>query len=98
MIKIYGKLKKDKVVFSVKDTGIGVSLEEKAVLFEKFSRGRDVGKINTEGTGLGLYLGAKMINAHNGKIWVESEGKNKGSTFYFELPVLLKGGPVKSKK
>lgn len=89
-ITINLKAKKDKVVFSIKDTGIGVSPEEKSVLFEKFSRGKEVGKINTEGTGLGLYLGAKMIQAHNGKIWVESEGRNKGSTFYFELPVKSK--------
>ena len=92
------KFKKDKILFSIKDTGIGVSPDEEVVLFEKFSRGKDVGKINTEGTGLGLYLSAKMIQAHNGKIWVKSEGKNKGSTFYFELPVSSKGGLVKSKK
>ncbi len=86
-ITINLKLKKDKIIFSIKDTGIGVSNEEKVVLFEKFSRGKDVGKINTEGTGLGLYLSVKMIKAHQGRIWVESEGKNKGSTFYFELPM-----------
>ena len=89
-ITINLKLKKDKVVFSIKDTGIGVSDEEKVVLFEKFSRGKDVDKINTEGTGLGLYLSVKMVEAHQGKIWVESEGRNKGSTFYFELPMKRK--------
>lgn len=80
------KEKKGKLVFSVQDTGIGVSEEEKVTLFERFSRGKEVGKMNTEGVGLGLYLAAKLINAHKGKIWVESEGKNKGSAFYFELP------------
>ena len=44
-------------------------------------------KPNTEGTGLGLYLAAKLIEAHKGKIWVESEGKGKGSKFCFELEV-----------
>ncbi len=78
---------KKKIRFSIKDTGIGISAKEKVTLFEKFSRGKEVGKMHTEGTGLGLYLGAKMINAHDGKIWVESEGKGKGSTFFFELPV-----------
>ena len=86
-IKIKLKLKKDKILFSIQDTGIGISDDEKVVLFEKFSRGKDVGKMHTEGTGLGLYLSVKMIGAHQGKIWVESEGKGKGSTFYFELPV-----------
>jgi len=82
--------KNNKIVFSIKDTGIGVSEEEKITLFERFSRGKEVGKMNTEGVGLGLYLAAKLINAHQGRIWVESEGKNKGSTFYFELPIKIK--------
>jgi len=86
-ITIRLKEKNNKILFSIKDTGIGISSEEQVVLFEKFSRGRDVGKMHTEGVGLGLYLGAKMVKAHKGKIWVKSEGENKGSTFYFELPL-----------
>jgi len=78
---------KDKVIFSVEDTGIGISLQDQAVLFEKFSRGKGMAKIYTEGTGLGLYLAAKLVKAHHGRIWVKSAGKNKGSTFYVELPV-----------
>ncbi len=85
------KAGKNKVVFSIQDTGVGIPPKEQVVLFEKFSRGKDIGRIHTEGVGLGLYLGAKMIGAHQGKIWVESEGKNKGSTFYFELPIKRKG-------
>jgi len=46
--------------------------------------------MNTEGTGLGLYLSVKMVEAHQGKIWIKSEGKNKGSIFYFELPMKTK--------
>jgi len=86
-ITIRLKEKKDKMLFSIKDTGIGILPEDQAVLFEKFSRGRDIGRIHTEGVGLGLYLSVKMVEAHKGKIWVESEGENKGSTFYFELPL-----------
>ncbi|MEA2113386.1 MAG: ATP-binding protein [Patescibacteria group bacterium] len=83
------RLKKEnkKIIFSIKDTGIGISSKEKSVLFEKFSRGEGMSKLNTEGTGLGLYLAAKLIKAHKGKIWIESEGKGKGSAFYFELPI-----------
>lgn len=81
------KAGKNKVIFSIQDTGVGIPPKEQVVLFEKFSRGKDIGRIHTEGVGLGLYLGAKMIEAHQGRIWVESEGKNKGSTFYFELPI-----------
>ena len=81
------KTEKNKVVFSIQDTGIGISSEEQVTLFEKFSRGKGVTRMHTEGTGLGLYLAAKLIQAHQGKIWVESEGKGRGSAFYFELPV-----------
>jgi len=81
------KTEKNKVVFSIQDTGIGISSEEQVTLFEKFSRGKGVTRMHTEGTGLGLYLAAKLIQAHQGKIWVESEGKGQGSAFYFELPV-----------
>ena len=79
------KSEKDKVIFSIQDTGIGISQKEKATLFEKFSRGKDVSKLHTEGTGLGLYLAAKLVGAHSGRIWVESEGEGKGSMFCFEL-------------
>ena len=76
-----------KIIFSIQDTGIGISSKEKLNLFKKFSRGKGMSKIYTEGTGLGLYLASKLIQAHKGKIWVESEGKGKGSKFCFELPV-----------
>ena len=59
--------------------------KEKLTLFEKFSGGKEISKLHTEGTGLGLYLAAKLINAHHGKIWAESEGEGRGSTFFFEL-------------
>ena len=85
---IHLKAYKNKVRFSIKDTGIGISSEEQVTLFEKFSRGREVVKMHTEGTGLGLYLAAKLVEAHQGKIWIESQGKGKGSTFYFELPIV----------
>ncbi len=74
----------DKVVFRVKDTGMGMTPEIKATLFQKFARG-DGARMNTTGSGLGLYLAKEIIEAHKGKVWVESEGPNKGSTFGFEL-------------
>ncbi len=87
---IHLKAEKNNVRFSIEDTGIGISSEEQVTLFEKFSRGKEIARIHTEGTGLGLYLAAKLVEAHQGKIWVESEGKGKGSAFYFELPVKRK--------
>ncbi|MFX1477083.1 MAG: sensor histidine kinase [Promethearchaeota archaeon] len=43
--------------------------------------------LNTEGSGLGLYISREIVTAHNGKIWVESKGRNKGSTFIVRLPI-----------
>jgi len=76
----------DKVVFAVKDTGMGMTPEIKATLFQKFARG-DGARMNTGGSGLGLYLAKEIIEAHKGTVGVESEGMGKGSTFHFELDV-----------
>jgi signal transduction histidine kinase len=75
------------VRFSVKDTGVGISKETLPKLFEKFSRAKDANKTNILGTGLGLYVARKMVEAHNGKLWAESEGEGRGSQFYVELEV-----------
>lgn len=84
--KIYVKVEriKNKVVFSVKDTGMGIPDDIKETLFHKFSRG-DGARMNTSGSGLGLYLAKEITKAHNGHVWVESLGTGKGSTFYFDL-------------
>ncbi len=69
----------------VTDTGIGIAPETMPKLFEKFSRAHDAGKTNIIGTGLGLYVAKQIVEAHGGKIWAESEGQGKGSTFIVEL-------------
>jgi signal transduction histidine kinase len=69
----------------VADTGEGLTKEEISRLFESFSRGTAGAKFWTEGVGLGLYVSKKFVELHGGKIWAESEGKGKGSTFYIEL-------------
>ncbi|MCC6323975.1 HAMP domain-containing histidine kinase [Candidatus Nomurabacteria bacterium] len=74
----------NKVHFAVKDTGMGMSPETKAKLFHKFSRG-DGQRMNTTGSGLGLYLAKEIAKAHGGDVDVESEGEGKGSTFYMDL-------------
>ncbi len=79
-----------KVTVSIKDTGIGVSEEYKKSVFEKFERGEG-GKLNTTGSGLGLYLAKQIVEAHKGKIWLESEGKGKGATFFIEFKELKPG-------
>lgn len=77
----------DKVRVTVSDTGIGIPATELPYLFNKFSRGKDIGRLNTGGTGLGLYVGKGMIENNGGKIWAESDGEGKGSRFIIELPV-----------
>ncbi|MDD5590190.1 MAG: ATP-binding protein, partial [Candidatus Portnoybacteria bacterium] len=81
------KIGTDRIRLLVKDTGIGMKKEEIEVLFGKFIRGREVPKVWTEGVGLGLYVAKMIIEEHKGKVWAESEGENKGSTFNVELPV-----------
>jgi len=75
------------IIFSVSDTGLGVKPNELDKLFKKFSRGSQKNKTKVEGTGLGLYVAKRIIEAHRGKIWAESAGEGKGSTFSFELPI-----------
>jgi signal transduction histidine kinase len=78
----------DKVVFSIKDSGVGIKAKTMPLLFQKFSRCADASQTNILGTGLGLYIAKKMLEAQNGRIWAESEGENKGSQFYVELDLV----------
>lgn len=71
----------------VKDTGRGLKKSEAEKLFNKFVRGDGIARIHPDGSGLGLYIAKKIIESHGGKIWVESEGEGKGSTFSFAVPV-----------
>jgi len=71
----------------IADTGIGVPKEELPYLFKKFSRGKDISRLNAGGTGLGLYVAKNIVEAHKGKVWIESEGTGKGSRFIIELPI-----------
>jgi signal transduction histidine kinase len=77
--------KEGNIICEIKDTGIGIPKEDLLLLFSKFYRGKLARSIDTEGLGIGLYLAKEIINHHKGKIWVESEGLNKGSTFKFSI-------------
>lgn len=70
----------------VRDSGMGLGEEDKQKLFQKFSRASGAAT-NTSGLGIGLYLAYKMVQDHGGKIWAESDGAGKGSTFVIRLPV-----------
>jgi signal transduction histidine kinase len=83
-IKLSKDEKKKKLRLDIIDTGMGMTPEIKATLFKKFARGEG-GKVNTGGSGLGLYLAKEIAEAHKGKVWVESAGPGLGSTFSMEL-------------
>lgn len=77
---------KDFIEFRIEDTGIGIPDSEKKLIFSEFFRASNAIEQKNVGTGLGLYLTKNIIEAHKGKIWFESV-RNKGTTFYFTLPV-----------
>lgn len=79
---------KPKIKIIIQDTGIGIAKEEIDNLFIRtFERGETAEKLWGPGKGIGLFLANQIIKAHHGRIWAESEGKNKGSTFFVELPI-----------
>jgi len=83
----------DKAYFCVSDSGMGIAEKDLPNLFKKFSRGKDTSIVHTEGTGLGLFVGKMMIEAHKGKIWAESKGTAQGSKFCFTIPLINKQPP-----
>lgn len=76
----------DKFIITVKDTGVGISDEDKKRLFTEGGHGKDSQKINVHSTGYGLFIAKNIVVAHGGTIRAESEGSGKGSTFIVELP------------
>jgi PAS domain S-box-containing protein len=75
------------LIISVSDTGIGMTPQEQKKLFEAFYQASGGIKGKTPGTGLGLAITKSIVEKHGGKIWMESEGLNKGSKFTFTLPL-----------
>jgi signal transduction histidine kinase len=73
------------ILLSVKDTGVGISPEDRPKLFKSGGRGADSLKVNTNSTGFGLAFVKGVVESHKGKVWVESEGVGNGSQFYVEL-------------
>lgn len=76
----------DQILIMVKDQGIGIPREELPKLFKKFHRVGDFSTAESQGTGLGLYISRALVELHHGRIWADSEGPGKGSTFTFSLP------------
>jgi signal transduction histidine kinase len=81
-------MKSKLMCITIQDTGIGMSKETIEGMFDKFVRAKNANSVNVTGTGLGLFVAKKMITQMNGRVWAESEGEGKGSTFHIELPLL----------
>ena len=85
IIRIEGKTSSDEVIVTVSDSGIGIPLREQSRIFERFHRVDSRLARQTQGAGLGLFIARAIVNAHGGRIWVDSE-LGKGSRFAFSLP------------
>jgi signal transduction histidine kinase len=76
----------EQYLVKIKDQGIGIPKEELPKLFKKFHRVGDFSTAESQGTGLGLYITRALVELHHGRVWPDSEGQGKGSTFTFSLP------------
>jgi len=85
LIVIKGEVRENDVVVSIADQGIGIASEDLIPLFEKYFRVRSVSTLHISGTGLGLPIARSIIEAHGGRIWVESK-VGEGTTIFFSLP------------
>ncbi len=84
VIKIYTTA--TKLHLEVSDKGFGIPKKQHSLIFKKLFRADNVTKLDTEGTGLGLYIIKSIVDSSGGKIWFKS-AENKGTTFYIELPI-----------
>ncbi len=76
--------------FSVKDSGVGLTEDDKKVLFTEGGHGKESRLVNPHSTGYGLFIAKQIVDAHQGKIWAESAGRGTGATFFVELPTNLR--------
>jgi signal transduction histidine kinase len=96
---VQGKPHEDKppikcVKISVSDTGIGLNYEDRERVFRPFEQVDGSPSRRYQGTGLGLSLTKRLVQLHGGKIWVDSDGEGKGSTFSFVIPIDPKENPT----
>jgi signal transduction histidine kinase len=93
-ITLSGACERRELVISVTDQGLGMPAAELDRIFDRFHRVHGEMTRVIGGTGLGLAICKGLVEAHGGRIWAESEGEGKGSTFRFTLPLLSEAGEV----
>jgi PAS domain S-box-containing protein len=87
-VRIAARLENARLRWEIEDSGIGIPKTNLGRLFEKFYRAENAVAVETEGTGLGLYLVRLIVEQFGGKVWCTSE-ENVGSTFAFTLPLAI---------
>ena len=87
IIRVTAERSGDDLVVSVSDTGIGLKPEDTERIFESFEQVDTSYARKYRGVGLGLTLARYLVELHGGRIWAESEGEGKGSTFRFTIPI-----------
>lgn len=85
VIKVHRE--KSNLLFSVLDNGIGISAEQLPNIFNRFYRTDKSRARASGGSGIGLTIARALVKAHQGRIWAESDGEGKGSTFSFSIPI-----------
>ena len=86
-VYVHAFREKSVVRFSITDTGIGISAEQMPFIFNRFYRTDKSRTRASGGSGIGLTITKALVQAHQGKIWAESNGEGKGSTFSFLIPL-----------
>lgn len=76
----------NQLIFSVRDSGVGIPVDQQGRIFSKFFRADNVIRMQTDGSGLGLFIAKNIVENHRGTIWFESQ-EGRGTTFYFSLPI-----------
>lgn len=96
-ITVYYELLNDYLQINIKDTGAGITNEDKNKLFQKFSRGQHATDLRPDGSGLGLFIAKKIVEGNFGRMSYLSGGENQGSVFSFTMPIYKNQQPEKIK-